>query len=89
MERIRALLCIGLGWAILQGAACSPLDVEAAQNDPEARLAQLGIELFEPPARVGNYVGAVRTGNLVYIAGHGPRKPEGGYVIGKVGQDLG
>ncbi|MFC1640108.1 RidA family protein, partial [Gemmatimonadota bacterium] len=40
------------------------------------------------PERVGNYVGAVRAGNLVYVAGHGPRKPEGGYVIGKVGRDI-
>lgn len=88
MECIRAFVLVSLGWVICQGAACSHSDVEAAQNDPEARLAQLGIELFEPPARAGNYVGAVRTGSLVYIAGHGPRKPEGGYVIGKVGRDL-
>ncbi|MEJ7682379.1 MAG: hypothetical protein WKG06_31915 [Segetibacter sp.] len=27
-------------------------------------------------------------GNLVYLSGHGPDKPEGGQVTGKVGSDL-
>jgi enamine deaminase RidA (YjgF/YER057c/UK114 family) len=33
-------------------------------------------------------VRAVRTGNLVFLAGHGPARPEGGYITGKVGKDL-
>ena len=84
----RTLLLVGLMWVIFQGAACVGVENAAAQDNPEARLAQLGIELFEPPPRTGNYAGTVRTGNLVYVAGHGPRKPEGGYVVGKVGRDL-
>ncbi len=31
---------------------------------------------------------AVRTGNLIFLAGKGPRKPEGGKVTGKLGADL-
>ena len=27
-------------------------------------------------------------GNMVYLSGHGPDKPEGGHVTGKVGSDL-
>ena len=54
----------------------------------EARLTQLGIELPEPPTPAGNYVEAVRTGNLVYLAGHGPRRPDGTSITGKVGSDL-
>ncbi|MDX1501771.1 MAG: RidA family protein [Thermoanaerobaculia bacterium] len=54
----------------------------------EARLAELGIELPEMPAPVANYVRARRVGNLVFLAGHGPLRPEGGYVTGKVGRDL-
>lgn len=88
MKCMRALLLMSLGWAIGQSLASSRLETEAAQNDPESRLARLGIELFDPPPRAGNYVGAVRTGNLLYVAGHGPRKPEGGYLVGKVGRDL-
>lgn len=56
--------------------------------DVEERVASLGITLQEAPAPVANYVNAVRTGNLLYLAGKGPSKPEGGYIIGKVGADL-
>ena len=46
----------------------------------DERLADLGIELPPVPAPAGNYVHAVRTGNLLYLSGKGP-----GNVIGKVG----
>ena len=62
--------------------------VDAAPSPPEKKLAELGIELPKPPPPVANYVRAVRTGNLVFLAGHGPLKPEGGYVTGKLGKDL-
>ena len=56
--------------------------------DPEARLVELGITLPSASAPVANYVNAVRTGNLVFLAGKGPRKPDGTNVTGKVGTDL-
>ncbi|MEL6254338.1 MAG: RidA family protein [Bacteroidota bacterium] len=56
--------------------------------DPEAKLKELGIELSTPGVPVANYVNAVQTGNLLFLAGKGPSKPEGGYVTGKVGQDI-
>ncbi|MFQ5570093.1 MAG: RidA family protein [Rhodothermales bacterium] len=56
--------------------------------DVEQRLQELDIELPTPPEPVANYVRSVRTGNLVFLAGHGPRKPDGTYVMGKVGRDL-
>lgn len=59
-----------------------------AGYDPEARIAELGIVLPEQGAPVANYVNAVRTGNLIFLAGKGPNLPEGGYVTGKVGADL-
>ncbi len=61
---------------------------EQAAMSPEERLAALGIELPTPPEPVANYVEAVRTGNLVYLAGHGPLKSDGSYVVGKVPRDL-
>jgi enamine deaminase RidA (YjgF/YER057c/UK114 family) len=51
----------------------------------EAKMQELGIELPSPPAPAGSYVGAVRTGNLVYISGQGPRNPDGTSIAGKVG----
>lgn len=60
----------------------------AQDYNPEERLDELGIDLIEPSAPVANYVKAVRTGDLVFLSGHGPDKPGGGLVRGKVGEDL-
>ena len=54
----------------------------------EKKLEGMGIELPGPHAAGGNYVSAVRTGNLVYLAGVGPRQPNGELVLGKLGRDL-
>ena len=70
---------------------CLALDVsaQAEKVDAEARIAELGIELPTPSSPVANYVNAVTTsGNLVFLAGKGPRKPDGTYITGKVGRDL-
>ncbi len=57
-------------------------------QDYEKKLKDLGIELPEPGKPVANYVKAVVSGNMVYLAGHGPSLPGGGNVTGKVGKDL-
>lgn len=57
-------------------------------EDVEEKLTALGISLPEVPPPVANYVNAVQTGNLVFLAGKGPNKPEGGYITGKLGADL-
>ncbi len=54
----------------------------------EGRLRELGIELPEPPPPVGNYIGAVTVGNLVFLSGHGPRSASGEYGSGKIGGEL-
>ena len=56
--------------------------------DVEQRLNELAITLDEPSKPVANYVNAVRTGNLIFLAGKGPVKADGKYVTGKVGLDL-
>ncbi|EAR02519.1 RidA family protein [Maribacter sp. HTCC2170] len=60
---------------------------EASYN-PEAKLQELGLELSTPSAPVANYVNAVRTGNLIFLAGKGPRKVDGQNITGKLGADL-
>src|SRR5690606_17302557 len=62
--------------------------VAFAQQDFDRRLKELGIELMTPTAPVANYAKAVRTGNLIYLSGHGPTKADGKDIIGKVGKDL-
>mgnify|MGYP001816965935 FL=1 len=61
---------------------------EAEDYDPEARLAELGIELWPAPNPVANYVNGVRTGNLIFLAGKGPRRADGTEISGKLGADL-
>lgn len=55
---------------------------------PEDRLQELGLEIPEPPPAVGNYVGAVRVGNILFVSGHGPFKDGQATFIGKLGRDL-
>jgi enamine deaminase RidA (YjgF/YER057c/UK114 family) len=56
----------------------------------EARLKERNITLPQPAAPLANYVGAVRAGNLLFVAGHGPlRRADGKFTAhGKLGRDL-
>ena len=65
------------------GMLSSTPSASAAQDeDPDARLRAQGLTLPDAAAPVANYVRAVRTGNLVFLAGHG----ECGQALrGKVG----
>lgn len=55
----------------------------------EEKLAEMGLALPEPPSALGTYVGAVRTGNLVFVSGHGPYRLDDSTILnGKVGRDL-
>ena len=64
------------------------LNITAIAQDAEARLKEKGIVLTAPGKPVANYVNAVRVGNLLYLAGKGPTKPDGSNITGKVGKDL-
>jgi enamine deaminase RidA (YjgF/YER057c/UK114 family) len=57
-------------------------------QSPEQKLKDQKIELFKPAAPIANYVKAVRVGNLIFLAGHGPTKADGTNITGKVGKDL-
>jgi enamine deaminase RidA (YjgF/YER057c/UK114 family) len=57
-------------------------------QDAESKLKEKGIVLIPPSSPVANYVNAVRTGNLLYLAGKGPLKADNTYVTGKIGKDL-
>jgi|SRR6185312_11670839 len=54
----------------------------------EQRLKELGIELAPASGPLANYVNAVRTGNLLYLAGKGPGLPGQPMPSGKVGRDF-
>lgn len=67
---------------------CSCLTAAYAQTSIDVKLQELGIELINPTSPVANYVKAVRTGDLIYLSGHGPTRADGSDITGKVGQDL-
>ena len=51
----------------------------------ERRLAELKITLPPLPTPLGTYVHAKLAGNMLYLAGKGPRNPDGSTPVGKLG----
>jgi enamine deaminase RidA (YjgF/YER057c/UK114 family) len=62
--------------------------VSDALVHPEDRLAELGLELPQPPTAVATFVGTVRTGELVFVSGQGPIENGEFQFVGKLGRDL-
>jgi len=56
--------------------------------NPEARLAELKLELPPAPKPVAVYKPLVVCGNLAYVSGHGPLKPDKTLIAGRVGANL-
>ena len=56
--------------------------------DFDKKLKELNIELYAPTKPMANYVKVVRTGNLLFFAGHGPTRADNSNITGKVGKDL-
>jgi enamine deaminase RidA (YjgF/YER057c/UK114 family) len=54
----------------------------------EQRLKELKLDLGAVSAPVANYVNAVRTGSLLFLAGKGPRNVDGKRPRGKVGREF-
>lgn len=54
----------------------------------EQKLNELGLTLPQPPKPVANYVPAVKTGNLLFVSGHGPSNDGKTKISGKVGREL-
>lgn len=54
----------------------------------EDRLKALNITLPDAPTPMANYVPAVRTGNLLFLSGQGPRVGANEFKTGKVGRDV-
>ena len=65
----------------------APLRAANAPSTPEAKLAALGLTLPAVNTPIANYVPALRTGNLLFLAGHLPRDAAGKIIAGKVGRD--
>ena len=55
----------------------------------EARLQELGIVLPALPKPVANYLPYRLAGNILYLAGQGPRDERGNALTGKLGAEIG
>ena len=54
---------------------------------PEDRLRDLGLSLPSPPRPLANFELAVRTGSLLFLAGHAPLEDGEFRYVGKVGRE--
>lgn len=55
---------------------------------PDEQLLKSGITLPPPPTAGGIYKPLVKSGNLLYVSGHGPVQNDGSLIKGKVGTQL-
>ena len=52
------------------------------------RIEELGLALPTLPEPMASYLTLVRTTGLAYTSGHGPLRPDGSFIVGKVGVDI-
>ncbi len=55
---------------------------------PEAKIQELHLVLPPAPKPVAVYKPAVLAGNMLYVSGHGPLRPDMTQILGRVGDDL-
>ncbi|PZR21804.1 MAG: hypothetical protein DI539_07175 [Flavobacterium psychrophilum] len=58
-----------------------------AQTSPDDKFERLGIKL-PLTGNANQYVNMRRVGNIIYLSGKGPLKPDGSYIKGKLGVSL-
>ena len=88
---IIAILLVSCNTTVENGSknkAVEVVDQPEADYNPEAKLVELKITLRDQGTPVANYVHAVRSGNLLFLAGKGPKQANGENIIGKLGADL-
>jgi len=54
----------------------------------EAKLTELNLELPPAPKPAGVYKPLVIAGDVCYVSGHGPLKPDGSMFVGRVGSEV-
>ncbi len=54
----------------------------------EEKLHQLNVVLPPAPKPAGTYKPLLIVGNMAYVSGHGPLKPDGTMLTGRVGDDV-
>ena len=83
---------VGLAGALLIASAAGHAAAEQGECpkvDAEANFKALGIAYYPPAKTVGNFVPAVTVGKVMYLAGNGPKMPDGKFITGKLGSGPG
>jgi enamine deaminase RidA (YjgF/YER057c/UK114 family) len=91
MKKILYILVLSFGLSLISCGSPQAQNktVEVKSNfNPEAKLDSMGILLPQPATPVANFVNTVQVGNLLFLSGNGPLKPDGNFITGKVGTDL-
>jgi enamine deaminase RidA (YjgF/YER057c/UK114 family) len=86
LVKARLLLVVFMLAALFHSIA-PPASSAQQSSDPEQRLKELDFVLPEPTRPLANYVPAVRTGSLLFVAGHGPCGMPNEKSTGKVGRE--
>lgn len=73
---------------VLVSCECTNQPQGSYNYSVNSRLDSLGIKLKPPSPPVANYVNVVKTGNLLFLAGKGPKDENGKNIVGKLGADL-
>lgn len=71
MRPLLLAACLLVTSAVAAGAQQQQQQQQRQHPDPEQKLRELGLQLPAANPPIANYVRAVRTGNLVFLAGHG------------------
>jgi enamine deaminase RidA (YjgF/YER057c/UK114 family) len=79
--KLSPAMFIAMVWALPNALAAEPVS-------PEQKLAAMGLTLQAVPPPIANYVPAVRSGTLVFLAGQVPRGADGKVLAGKVGREV-
>jgi enamine deaminase RidA (YjgF/YER057c/UK114 family) len=87
MNKTLIYLLILMGFLSIN-ISCESVPKPEEGYNPEAKLAALNIILPSPPQPVANYVNGVRAGNLIFLAGKGPKAANGSELRGKLGKDI-
>ncbi len=86
--RLLSILLLSLSLTCCQQGSRESTASSIPDVDYVTKLSSLDIVLPDPSDPVANYVNIRQAGNILYLAGKGPSLPQGGYITGKVGQDL-
>lgn len=83
--KLSILVCLACMASLVTPSAAYP---QKARPSYEVRLKELKIVLPPAPKPIASYVPAVRSGNLVFLAGQGPIVAGKPTITGKVGSDV-